>query len=297
MNHGGVDLDPLIGLDDERKPLRSKLLAVPSLKAKYLSYVRQIAEKPLDWQVMGPVIAQHRSLIEKDVETDTRQVGSFAAFQAATDPDSTGDGAHGLRHFFEARRAFLLQNPDVAGADLQAAGDRTALPAEPLVTGLGPQLTPSAAPGANSPRVIINEFVAADSKPKKKTKGKHADWVEIYNPTPAALDLSGVYVTDTDRAPRKWQFPKGTVIPAGEYLVLWADEDGKATHGLHMNFKLSAKGEDLYLVDSDERGNAVLDHIRFEQQTDGVSFGRDPLNPDKWLPLFATPGALNRVSE
>ena len=31
----GSDLDPLVGLDNERTPLRSKLLAVPALKARY----------------------------------------------------------------------------------------------------------------------------------------------------------------------------------------------------------------------------------------------------------------------
>src|SRR5207248_2118850 len=31
----GFDLDPLVALNDARKPLRSRLLAVPSLKAKY----------------------------------------------------------------------------------------------------------------------------------------------------------------------------------------------------------------------------------------------------------------------
>src|SRR5262249_14431991 len=44
----GYSLDPLIGLDDPRKPLRSRLLAVPSLRARYLKYVRQIAEESLD---------------------------------------------------------------------------------------------------------------------------------------------------------------------------------------------------------------------------------------------------------
>ena len=79
--------------------------------------------------------------------------------------------------------------------------------------------------------------------------------------------------------------------------MLWADEDGKATDGLHLNFKLSSKGEDIYLVDSEERGNAVHDNIRFEKQTDDVAFGRDPQNPEEWVPLFATPGDKNRVSE
>ncbi len=53
---GGVSLDPLVGIDDPSKPLRSRLLQVPALKAKYLSYVRTIAEKSLDWKKLEPVI-------------------------------------------------------------------------------------------------------------------------------------------------------------------------------------------------------------------------------------------------
>ena len=45
MRPGSIELDPLIGLDDPRKPLRSKVLAVPGLKARYLDHVRTIAEK------------------------------------------------------------------------------------------------------------------------------------------------------------------------------------------------------------------------------------------------------------
>jgi hypothetical protein len=45
---GGVELDPLVGADDTSRPLRSKLLAVPALRARYLKYVRDIAERWLD---------------------------------------------------------------------------------------------------------------------------------------------------------------------------------------------------------------------------------------------------------
>ena len=78
---GGVELDPLVGLDDARKPLRSRLLAVPSLRARYLAHVRTIAEEWLDWKKLGPVVAQYRALIEKEVEADTRKLTSLAAFQ------------------------------------------------------------------------------------------------------------------------------------------------------------------------------------------------------------------------
>ena len=44
--------DSLVGLDDTSKPLRSKLLAVPALRARYLGYVREIADKWLDWRTI-----------------------------------------------------------------------------------------------------------------------------------------------------------------------------------------------------------------------------------------------------
>ena len=300
MNHGGVDLDPLVAIDDPRKPLRSKLLAVPSLKAKYLRYVRTIAEHSLNWENVGPQIARYRELLQKEVEADTRKLTSYDGFINATNPEATEDAHNGsLRHFFEAHRKYLLEHKEVAAAEplvAVAPATQPEQPAEKVVVGLGPQLT-SKTRGPNSPQILINELMASNTKTIKDPQGKFDDWIELYNPTDKTLDLSGVYVTDTDRAPRKWQFPKGTTIQANGYLVLWADEDGKATDGLHLNFKLSGKGEDVFLVDTDDRGNAVLDHVRFEKQTDDVAIGRNPKKSDEWVPLFATPGATNRSSE
>src|SRR5205085_1208787 len=61
----GLELNPLVGLNDARMPLRSRLLAVPALKERYLKYVRTIAEKQLDWKKLGPIVAVYRKLIEK----------------------------------------------------------------------------------------------------------------------------------------------------------------------------------------------------------------------------------------
>lgn len=109
---GGVSLDPLVGLNDANKPLRSKLLAVPALRAKYLANVKTIAEKSLDWKQLGPVVGQFRKLIEKDVEADTRKLDSFDAFKRATDDAVLGGAGGGrggmnLRAFAEQRNKYL----------------------------------------------------------------------------------------------------------------------------------------------------------------------------------------------
>ena len=94
---GGRRPRSLVGLDDARKPLRSRLLAVPGLKARYLEHVRTIAEDWLDWNKLGPVVARYRALIEKEVEADTRKLTSLAAFQKAVADDARGPGGSARR--------------------------------------------------------------------------------------------------------------------------------------------------------------------------------------------------------
>jgi hypothetical protein len=123
MNHGSVDLDPLIGLDDERMPLRGRLLKLPNLREQYLAHVREIAEESLDWEKLGPVVAEQRALIEGAVREDTRKLGTTEEFLRATSPEATSDEANGeaktdqpaarrgisLRDFAEKRREYLLK--------------------------------------------------------------------------------------------------------------------------------------------------------------------------------------------
>lgn len=114
----GVEVDPLVGMQDARKPLRSKLLAVPALRERYLHHVRTIAEDWLDWKKLGPVVAQFRDLIDKEVQGDTRKLGSYEGFKAAVSDSGEGAGGRGisLRRFAEQRRKFLLEHAEVKKA-------------------------------------------------------------------------------------------------------------------------------------------------------------------------------------
>jgi CotH kinase protein len=105
---GGVDLDPLVGSSDTSKPLRSRLLALPALRARYLGYVHDIALRGLDWRKLGPVVSKYEARIAPDVQSDTRKLYSFEAFQTGVG-DATSD-QRTLRGFIEGRRAFLLKS-------------------------------------------------------------------------------------------------------------------------------------------------------------------------------------------
>jgi hypothetical protein len=105
MGIGGANLDPLIGVDDSSKPLRSKLLAVPAFREKYLAYVKEIGTKWLDWKTLGPVVEQYRALIDANVQIDSKKLYSYEAFQS---------GINGMRNslksFAADRSQFLLAN-------------------------------------------------------------------------------------------------------------------------------------------------------------------------------------------
>lgn len=152
-------------------------------------------------------------------------------------------------------------------------------------------------PAAGSEALRINEFMADNDSTvaDPDEAGAYEDWIEIYNPGTAAVDIGGLYLTDDLTKPTKWQVPQGVTIPAGGYLVFWADDE-TSQGSLHAAFKLSADGEAVGLVQSD--GTTVIDSVTFGAQTTDVSYGRYPDGTDTWAILGpATPGAANRVAD
>ena len=124
--------------------------------------------------------------------------------------------------------------------------------------------------------VVINELMAANDNTILDPQGDADDWIELKNTSEAVIDLSGMYLSDDRAEPRKWQFPTGTTIAAGGYLLIWADDDAGDSPGLHANFKLSAGGESVVLSDTDANGNAVIDAVDFPALGADESYGRTP---------------------
>ncbi len=132
---GGLELDPLVALNDSTKPLRSRLLAVPEYRDRYLGYVRDIVERWLDWEKkLGPLARQYHELIAEDVKLSTRKLHSTEAFFAslgdtaavATTTVPVGSVRRGpagaslsLKEFAQKRRAYLLAHPEVAAAQIR----------------------------------------------------------------------------------------------------------------------------------------------------------------------------------
>jgi hypothetical protein len=114
---GATSPDPLTTLDDPNKALRHRLLAVPALRDRYLVFVGEIAEKWLDWQLLGPIVEEYRALIEADVGSDTRKLDTTEAFLLGIyGEEGSLPSAAALKGFADGRRAYLLSHPEIVRA-------------------------------------------------------------------------------------------------------------------------------------------------------------------------------------
>lgn len=141
--------------------------------------------------------------------------------------------------------------------------------------------------------LVINELMADNSRTLADPQGEFDDWIELHNRSAQTVDLSGSYLSDNPDNPRKWQFPQGTSIPAGGFLLVWADEDGQDTPGLHASFRLSKEGETILLVDTDTNLNALLDSVTFGPLGKDRSYGRSRAAPQLWREMSPTPDTEN----
>src|SRR4051812_21734996 len=149
-----------------------------------------------------------------------------------------------------------------------------------LATAVGRALEPLEARqllSGNDP--VINEFVASNQLGLLDDFNTRQDWIEIYNPATTSLNLGGWHLTDSQSNPGKSTFPTGTSIPAGGYVVVFADGRTPASGTtmvsgpagkLHTNFSLNNDGEYLGLTRPDN--SVVYEYNPFPGQAADVSY-------------------------
>jgi len=143
--------------------------------------------------------------------------------------------------------------------------------------------------GAN---LVINEIMADNETTVTDEHGEYDDWIEIFNPTGATIDLGGMYLADNDG--NIWMIPSGVTINAGDYKLFWADGDWPAQGNNHTNFGLSRSGDGVTLYDTD--GTTPLDSKNFSEMNDDISYGRFPDALDSWYNMTEpTPGLPNKI--
>ena len=119
----------------------------------------------------------------------------------------------------------------------------SAAPAEPIQTP-GPLPDPGPTPeprDEDAARIRIAELMVKNRATLPDEDGDFPDWIELYNGSASAVDLTGWLLRDSESKPF-WTFPE-TRLEAGERMLLFAS--GKNRPG-HIGFSLSA-GETLQL--------------------------------------------------
>ncbi|MDX9908169.1 MAG: lamin tail domain-containing protein [Mariniphaga sp.] len=127
-------------------------------------------------------------------------------------------------------------------------------------------ITPGAANNNSAPPaaiVLMNELFSRGTT-------EDPDWVEIYNASTVAADISGYKIYDNGglagTKPKK-EVPAGTILEPGAYYVIVVDDDAGS------GFGLSSGGEQIWFENAE--GN-IIDEITFPAMAETESYGRYP---------------------
>ena len=130
--------------------------------------------------------------------------------------------------------------------------------------------------------LVINEVASNNGDP-------NPDWMEIYNPGDAEVDISGFGVYDKPAA--IYTIPAGTKIAAKGYFVIICDVALAGTDpSKYAAFGISSGGESVFLVDAT---TAVIDQVDVPAMPLGVSYARIPNGGDVFANANPTQGAEN----
>jgi len=123
--------------------------------------------------------------------------------------------------------------------------------------------------------VVINEILPASVLPQ-------VDYIELYNHSSNAVDISGCYLSDSPST-NKFKIPPSTVLAPRGFISF--DEN-------QLGFQLSHNGETIFFRSAD--GSRMLDAVQYEAQENGIAFGRYPDGSPEFYRLTAqSPGATN----
>lgn len=143
--------------------------------------------------------------------------------------------------------------------------------------------------------VVINEFMASNSRTIADEDGDFSDWLELYNAGAQPISLAGYGLSDDPGNPFRWVLPDIQLSPAS-HLIVWASGKNRANPGspLHTNFSISADGEPLLLT---HPAQGLVDQVDPTALPRDISYGRRPDGAAGWYYFdHPTPGGSNSGS-
>lgn len=138
--------------------------------------------------------------------------------------------------------------------------------------------------------VLINEVMLSNSDYLEDNFGDHDDWLELYNPNPSPVNLSGCRLL---RDGQEWVIPNGFVIPGDGYLLFWHDKETYQGEN-HVNFKLTNSVDTVFLQKPD---GEEMDYLRYPVTPTDLSYGRYPNGSETFSQFtYPTPIANNDLA-
>ena len=137
----------------------------------------------------------------------------------------------------------------------------------------------------------INEVVSKNYNGIESYEAKTEDWIEIFNNSNDTIQLQNYFLSDDENNLQQWQFPSLEIYP-DSFIVVFASSENIFTPELHTNFKLSSKGEKLFLSK-----NSIIDTITIPILKADFSFGRKNEQSNEWSILdISSPQKTNAES-
>ena len=128
-----------------------------------------------------------------------------------------------------------------------------------------------------------------------ETKTELCDWIELYNPTDSAIDISGYQIKkiDLDKKDKTETINGAAVVPANGYLVLYCNSNLDATmvdSKPYVAMNISSDGLDLDLISSTSES---VNKLTVPSLVDDTTYARIPDGDENCKVVFPTPGESN----
>jgi hypothetical protein len=156
-------------------------------------------------------------------------------------------------------------------------------------TGAVISFTTTASPGDNNwlpAPVRVNEVLSSSVAPQ-------VDFVEIYNPTASAVDISNWWLSDDSLARQKYRLPAGSIVPAQGFLVFTEAQFNLGAAA----FAFSSTGDEVVLsaANGDGTPTGYRSQRAFGGAAEDVSFGyiQTGSTPEFWPQVTRTQESAN----